>query len=166
MTILGIDPGLTGAIAQINLRGQLAEVYDITASNGRIDVYEVLRHLRGMDNVIDMVVIEAVASMPRQGVASTFKFGRATGTLEGAFQALELPVTWITPSEWKAQLGLTGTKGMTDSQKKDLSRQWAQRRWPAYGTTFSQKAKGQARADAAGIAVAWLERHPEVARAG
>lgn len=47
------------------------------------------------------VVIENVHSMPKQGVASTFRFGRAAGALEGALMACNVPVFLIEPVAWK-----------------------------------------------------------------
>jgi crossover junction endodeoxyribonuclease RuvC len=97
-----------------------------------------------------MCVIEQVHSMPRQGVSSTFTFGRAFGAVEGAIEALKIPQTGLTPQTWKKRLGLpTGDK--------DGARRYAQRRWPDFDY-WRTKANGQAVADAACIALAWIER--------
>ena len=91
--------------------------------------------------------------MPKQGVSTTFKFGRAAGHLEGAVEALHFPMDLITPTQWKTKMKMTG-------KDKDFPRQWCKRRWPTVHF-FLAIGKGQARADAACIALAWLEMHPE-----
>ena len=42
---------------------------------------------------VNQVVIEQVSAMPKQGVASTFRFGYACGAIYGAVVALGLPGT-------------------------------------------------------------------------
>ena len=55
-------------------------------------------------------MIEAVASRPGQGMASSFAFGRAVGGVEAVLAALGPPVTHVTPAAWKKRAGLTSAK--------------------------------------------------------
>jgi crossover junction endodeoxyribonuclease RuvC len=68
-------------------------------------------------------VVERVASMPKQGVASTFKFGMATGIIHGVLAACDVPVHLVTPSVWKRGMGLIGAD-------KEASRALALRLFP------------------------------------
>ena len=56
-----------------------------------------------------MVVVEAVHSMPRQGVSSSFKFGVSYGVALSLAQSLG---AWspVTPHVWKRDLELTSDK--------------------------------------------------------
>jgi len=68
--------------------------------------------------------IEQVHSMPKQGVASSFKFGRSYGFLLGLLTGLKIPYTMVTPQKWQKALGCL-THG-----DKNVSKAAAQRRWP------------------------------------
>ena len=89
--------------------------------------------------------VELVSSMPGQGVASMFSFGHSAGVLQGVLGAFEIPVTMVTPSQWKKRAGLVG-------QDKDASRVMAIQMWPSW-RELDKKGAGQAYADAALIAV-------------
>src|SRR5437773_12165536 len=88
----------------------------------------------------DVVVIELAGSRPEQGVSSTFKFGRAFGTVVGAVGALNLPLHFVTPSKWKGHFRL--------SAEKEEARALALRLFPACGIQFERK-KDHGRAAAA-----------------
>lgn len=154
MTLLvGVDPGLSGAVAIIKPDTMtLIGGYQLPAGDGRVlvpDLLDRLDELAPLD--VTQVVIEQVHSMPRQGTVSTFTFGRAFGTLEGVIQARRWPIAYITPAVWKRRLSLP-------RDDKDGARQWARNQWPETDL-FSTKVRGQAIADAAGLAVAWWELH-------
>lgn len=146
---------MTGALSLIDQHGNLITTADITSTDGRVDAQDLRANLTSMMDIygIDMAVVENVASMPKQGVSTTFKFGRAAGYLESAVQMLQIPMALVPPSQWKAKLHMSG-------KDKDFPRVWCQRRWPTVDV-FNAKGKGQARADAVCIALAWLEMHPE-----
>ena len=50
---------------------------------------------------MERVVVENVHAMPKQGVSSTFKFGMGVGIIHGVAGALRLPMTLVTPNQWK-----------------------------------------------------------------
>ena len=154
--ILGIDPGMTGAMSIIDEHGNFMVCEDLAGTDGRLNVAEAVNWIEQYHSgpfPISMAVIENVGSMPKQGVSTTFKFGRAAGTCEGMVQTLRLPMDLITPAKWKQQMKMA-------KKDKDYPRQWCQKRWPKVDA-FDLKGKGQARADATCIALAWLELHPE-----
>jgi crossover junction endodeoxyribonuclease RuvC len=158
MIVLGIDPGVTGGWAVVSSTGDLLAVGDITNDgNGRVATAPLIAELYQVFEAhpVARAIVEDVHSMPKQGVSTGFKFGRAAGVAETIPIALGVGVELIAPSTWKRTMGMP--KG-----DKDGARQEAMRRWPTQHELFSKpKAKGQARADAAFIALAWLHRLPK-----
>jgi hypothetical protein len=55
-------------------------------------------------------VVERVASMPKQGVASTFNFGASYGAVRSVLAALLIPTHLIAPAVWKKHFRLDSDK--------------------------------------------------------
>src|SRR5215831_15762291 len=121
---IGIDPGLSGAVAAINEHGGLVALQETpvtTLPKGKSKRHEysepgMTTLLRGiMDSSPDdrrmLVVIENVHSMPKQGVASSFQFGVGFGIWRGIIAALQLPCERVEPVVWKRALHLGPDKG-------------------------------------------------------
>lgn len=148
---IGIDPGLSGAIAVINQDGNI-ELHDCPIfSIGKKNKYnpsqmaELLRQYKEPEKTL-LVGIEKVHSMHGQGVASTFTFGEGFGIWLGILAALGIPHELITPQSWK--------KSMMDGQgakDKDTSRLLAMRLFPDACHQLQLK-KHHGRADALLIA--------------
>ena len=152
--LIGVDPGLSGGVAIISLATrELLSGWTFTSSDGMLNVPDLLTRLDELHPLkVRQVVVEQVGSMPRQGVSSTFTFGRAYGTVEGVIQSYRWPIAHITPAQWKRKLGMP-------KDDKDGPRQWAQRQWPNAADLLATKVRGQAIADAAALATAWWELH-------
>jgi len=124
---LGIDPGLSGAIALIR-NGEFTEVWDMptmargTGNKQQVNAAEIGKLLRECPPC--PAYIEQVGAMPGQGVSSMFNFGKATGACLGALAALQFPVTTVTPVRWKRAFDLIG-------KDKDMARTVAQQLMPA-----------------------------------
>lgn len=143
---IGIDPGLSGALALL-LGDECLQVSDMPVAGEK-------RHrsvsaalladtlLALVDRCQDRptVVIERVSAMPKQGVSSTFAFGRSLGIAEGVVGALGLPLVRVTPQVWKRRAGLIGTE-------KDAARQRAIELFPERSVDLARKKDG-GRADA------------------
>ncbi len=118
--VVGVDPGAHGAVAALRSDGQIDHVL-------RLDEHtlgEVASWLRQTRARIAVAYLERVAAMPRQGVASTFRFGRSVGELRGVLTALEIRWREVTPGAWQRRLRcLSGGK-------KRVTRARAQRQWP------------------------------------
>jgi crossover junction endodeoxyribonuclease RuvC len=143
--ILGVDPGLSGAIAflfPMALNRVVAE--DMPVVNGQVDVVTLADRVRQM--APSFAIIEAVHSMPGQGVASTFKFGMAYGSVIGVLGGLSVPMPrhYVTPNVWKKHFKLP--------PDKEAARALALQRFPATGFHFARK-KDHGRAEAALIAL-------------
>ena len=131
--IIGIDPGLNGAIAMFDEHtGKILNIIDMPVESkatkgNRIDARELLQ-------IIDMirthaetfgiatgVVIEMVNAMPKQGVTSSFNFGEGYGVLRCAVSTTDWPIVYVSPNKWKKALGLTGKdKSYSITKAKEL----------------------------------------------
>ena len=98
----------------------------------------------------DVAFVERVGAMPKQGVASTFKFGASYGSVIGTLAALQIRTVLVVPSVWKKYFAL-------DSDK-EKARALALRTFAKNPEHFSRK-KDHGRAEAALLAVygAFLE---------
>lgn len=118
MILVGIDPGVTGAIAALDDPGDgrppaLLAVHDmptVTDPTGRqrVSAAGLAALLRSL--APDSVLVEQVGAAPvagrRQGAQSMFNFGRSLGVIEGVTQTLGLPLRFVHPTAWKTRAGL------------------------------------------------------------
>jgi crossover junction endodeoxyribonuclease RuvC len=151
MITLGIDPGLSGAVALLR-DGNLLYVYDVPSlalkAKGRnVDLPQLARIFAEIVDVAgtpDECWIEEVHAMPKQGVSSSFKFGTAFGIVQGMAAAHMMPIRFVSPHHWK--------KGLALPQGKDAARGTASRQWPTMAEHFA-RVKDDGRAEAALIAL-------------
>ena len=128
---IGIDPGLTGAIALLNPDGKLLALADMPTcqlSHGKkqVDVWQlanVISKFSHWDSNGGCAVVEKVNAMPGQGVVSMFSFGVSYGMVLGVLAMGGIPYELVTPQRWKKRVNLIG-------QDKDASRQLASRLYP------------------------------------
>lgn len=147
MIIIGIDCGVTGAIAILD--GQTAVVNDMpvatvgkTRKRSEVMAGELCRILDVYDAGDCLAYIEEVSAMPGQGVSSMFGFGVSYGIVRGVLAGLYISTTLVSPQAWKRHHGLIGTD-------KDAARAVASRLFP--GASLARK-KDVGRADALLIA--------------
>tara|TARA_R110002020_G_scaffold290042_1_gene505496 strand:- start:600 stop:1106 length:507 start_codon:yes stop_codon:yes gene_type:complete len=138
---IGIDPGLTGAIAKV--QGGNIEVWDMPTLELRKKRFVNAPMLADLISSIRTpeceVILERVSARPGQGVTSMFSFGTSCGIIQGIIAALHLPLTLVSPQEWRKKMGVP--KG------KDGSRQRVLELRPDLASRFSRK-KDHGRADA------------------
>ena len=112
--VVGIDPGLTGAIAYLS--GDFLELTDmptIPDPKGRGNIICAHSVARIIDEYKpNLVVIEKQYAMKGQGVSSTFKTGFGYGVLLGICATLRRRTEVVTAPTWKKQFGLTGKEKM------------------------------------------------------
>jgi Holliday junction resolvasome RuvABC endonuclease subunit len=145
MRILGIDPGQSGALALYSTTSPsriLVEDMPVVAKD--INAAAVTDIIRAWNPTV--AVIEAVHSMPKQGVASSFKFGRSYGVVIGVVAALAIPSRFVAPTVWKKHYRL--------SSDKEQSRAAAINHFPQDASLFARK-KDADRAEA-GLLAKWL----------
>ncbi len=128
MRILGVDPGRGGAMAIIDSdTKELIHITDVKSKNEFINYPKILTTLK--EHKIDIAYIERVHSMPSDGVASAFAFGKATGVMLGAIVACDIPLREISPQEWQKCLGLGG-RYATRTARKQAHLKEAVRKFP------------------------------------
>jgi crossover junction endodeoxyribonuclease RuvC len=151
-TIVGIDPGLNGALALVR-SDRLLRVDDMpteaTGSTGRIkrrvaagELAWLIRHYRGEDDDL-IAVVETVASRPGQGVAGMFSLGDSSGVVRAVLQTVGVRVEFVSPTRWKKAMKLGADKGH--------ARTLASQRWPEQHALFA-RVKDDGRAESALLA--------------
>ena len=121
---VGIDPGASGAIAVIDSDGRLRDsiAFDKmrypTVSNAIRSI--VLSWPHG----IRLVSLEKVSSMPKQGVASSFKFGASYGYIQGVLDTLDINYILIRPQEWQKTI----LKGLNRGDK-NITKDYCRRKY-------------------------------------
>ena len=147
---LGVDPGLSGAVAVLDPDTNEVQFYDapvlevvVGKKNKHVpDAYGMVRILKeATDGKNVLVTIEKVGAMPGQGVTSMFTFGYGAGMWMGILSALGIPHQTVHPATWKAAL----MKGC--GKEKDASRQLAMQHYPKASARLARK-KDDGRADA------------------
>ena len=153
MLIIGIDPGISGAICFFE-NGQVKEIINMPVMadgkknkrqiNGPQTYNEILKRIKNYPQKDIIVVIEQVSAMPGQGVTSMFNFGQSFGVLKGICSAMQLSMFFIRPAKWKKYFGLIKTE-------KDASRTKVIEIFPYISSELSRK-KDSNKADAVLIA--------------
>ena len=123
MRILGIDPGLSGALAVLDFpydtHIDLISVTDVpTVGEGpkrRVWIGPLLEWLCEINPAPACAFIERAQAMPEQGASSGFIYGRAVGALEAAVLCSGIRLRTAEPASWKRKFGLIG-KGKAESQ--------------------------------------------------
>lgn len=137
--IIGVDPGVNGAIAVISSNGSAISTVDMpstaegSGSKQQCNAYllaNVISAICKEHNVL-LVVLEHVTAMPKQGVTSSFNFGMNYGIVKGVIGAFKLPVRLVRPSIWKKHYAI--------GRDKEIARQKAISRWPSMADRLRRK---------------------------
>jgi len=106
MYVIGADPGKTGSIVLVEFDISESRVKDtiVFGKEYSLDDVEPLslalkEMIKGKN--IEAVYVEDVHSMPLQGVASTFEFGRQYGMLLSFLRMSGFDVQLISPQQWQ-----------------------------------------------------------------
>ena len=139
MRIIGIDPGLSGAIAILD-DSKIKELFDMPVMpdgkknkrqlNSALLVKLINDNIKNLENTV--MVVEQVNSMPGQGVTSMFNFGQTFGAIKGICAALGLPIFFVRPAKWKKHFELINSS-------KDASRTKAIEMYPSISDQLSKK---------------------------
>ena len=139
MKIIGIDPGLSGAIAVLEDKKVLG-IYEMPVmaegkkNKRQLNSAQLVNIMKS--NIIKSdeiaVVVEQVNAMPGQGVTSMFNFGKTFGAIKGVCAALELPIFFVRPSKWKKYFDLINSS-------KDSSRTKAIEMYPSLSSQLTKK---------------------------
>ncbi len=141
MIIIGIDPGLNGAIAVLE-NNKVLNIFDVPVmpegkkNKRQINSAQLVKMLEEIIKDLDKnevtVVVENVSAMPGQGVTSMFNFGQTFGAIKGICAALSLPIFFVRPAKWKKHFDLINSS-------KDSSRTKAIELYPTISDKLSKK---------------------------
>lgn len=156
--VIGVDPGKSGAFAVL-LGGALVAIHDMPVAGNIVSpaLLDELVH-NHVDPMADppygVAVIEDVHAMPKQGVSSSFSFGRSLGVIEGVLAGNGFGLRYVSPAKWKKALGLSADKGASRRRACEL--------WPHRAAWFA-RVKDDGRAEAALIAHWWIQQQGRAA---
>ena len=151
MRIIGIDPGLSGAIAILDDL-KISDMFDMPVmpegkkNKKQLNSAQLVKIIKGhiLSNDNTFVIVEQVSAMPGQGVTSMFNFGQTFGAIKGICASLNLPIFYIRPAKWKKHFDLINSS-------KDASRTKVIEMYPSISERLSKK-KDVNKADAILIA--------------
>ena len=160
MIIIGVDPGISGAISIIENK-KIVEVYDTPTMiegkknkrqiNGSQLFNEISVRIKNIPKKEVLIVMEQVSAMPGQGVTSMFNFGQSFGVIKGICSAMQLPMYFVRPAKWKKYFNLINSE-------KDASRTKAIEVFPYFSSQLLRK-KDSNKADAILIASFYYETY-------
>lgn len=149
--ILGIDPGLSGALAFYYPETGALDVIDMpTIKSGgakgknEVDRTALALLIDSSSASIAHCFLEKVGVRPGEGAGGAFSFGTGYGMLLGILAANFVPLTLTTPAVWKKAMGCTGDKEQSRARASDILPRHASK-WPLK--------KHDGRAEAAVLAV-------------
>lgn len=135
--IMGVDPGsVSAAYAILDDTGEWRDVDDVPVVDRMVDASEFSR-IVGFWNPRE-AIIERVSAMPKQGIASAFRFGWGVGLLRGVLLANGVSLYEVAPTKWKKHFGL--------NSEAEKSRELAIRYWPGCQKLSRKKDHGRAEA--------------------
>ena len=139
MKIIGIDPGLSGALAILSNNKVISLIEMPVMSEGKknkrqLNSAQLVKLLKDSINETEetVVVVEQVNAMPGQGVTSMFNFGQTFGAIKGICAALGLPIHFVRPAKWKKHFELINAS-------KDASRTKVIEMYPSLSNELSKK---------------------------
>ena len=126
MFIIGIDPGISGAICFFE-NGKIIEIIDMPNMtdgkkskkqvNGAQIYNEISERIKNVPKYEINVVLEQVSAMPGQGVTSMFNFGQSFGVIKGVCAAMRLPLHFVRPAKWKKYFNLLNSEKQASRTK-------------------------------------------------
>ena len=141
MLIIGIDPGISGAICFFE-DGEIKVIIEMPSMtegkknkrqiNGPQMFNEIEKRIKNIPKKNICVVVEQVSAMPGQGVTSMFNFGQSFGVIKGICSAMQLSIHFVSPAKWKKYYNLIKTE-------KDASRTKAIEIFPYISSKLSRK---------------------------
>ena len=163
MIVVGIDPGLSGAIAILE-NNKVLNIFDMPVmaegkkNKRQLNSAQLVRIIKDSTkpNAEIEVVVEQVNAMPGQGVTSMFNFGQTFGAIKGVCAALEIPIFFVRPSKWKKHFELINSS-------KDSSRTKVIEMYPSLSSQLAKK-KDVNKSDAILIARFYTETRLKVSK--
>jgi len=123
MRVLGIDPGLKGAVACIDTTDWTLSILDMpleaaakgknaVSAKGVIDAVRLARP--------DHAVVELVHSSPQMGTTSAYNFGEGYGVVRTAILAHDVSLWLVRPTDWKGAMKCPKDKKQATTRASQL----------------------------------------------
>lgn len=179
MLILGVDPGISGALATYDPttpfrdKPYRLEVIDMPVigdgTDKRVDAWALFQWLDPAERLVSLAVVERVFAMPSQRVLKSgehegervdmpayaaMRFGETVATARTVIVCREIPYAQVVSQVWKKESGLSKEKrpdGSVWKPSKEDSRLKAIDTFPEYADLFDRK-RDENRAEASLIA--------------
>lgn len=124
MKVIGIDPGLSGAIAFIDDESGDKwvcdmPVYTVKEGKGSKRHLDRRRLISILGGVVDLVVIETQQAYPDQGAVSNFSTGFGYGVLLMLLDWLKHPYEVVHPKKWQREFW--STPGKTKGKSTEIA---------------------------------------------
>lgn len=150
--VLGIDPGLSGAVAVVDIdANSIIDMIDMptfqketkSRKSGHfnmVDPHQLSSLIDSYAPYTSLAILEEPNALPGQGLSSTFRFGHVCGLIHGVMAGHYIPTAPVKPAVWKGALGL--------SHDKETSLALANQIYPGFSYLWKMK-KHHDRAEAA-----------------
>jgi len=144
--IIGIDPGITGAVAFLDEKEiKVVKCPFIRVSGKRLydesKMVEIICLGVAKKKKI-YAIVEKAQAMPKQGVSSMFNYGYGYGVWIGILSCLKIPFELVSPVKWKRDMLI----GIPGSDKKGKSLVAVKRIFPKISYDWIRKDHGLAEA--------------------
>lgn len=137
-TVIGIDPGKSGALAAMTQDGHVA-ILVMPIAGKDIDAVMISDWIKSFllskKYSPIFVCIEKVHAMPTQGVTSMFTFGFGVGLIHGILATLGVPFYVIDPKQWQQHVLSFTTKD------KNAAIDYVKRAYPDIAITATARSK-------------------------
>lgn len=144
MKILGIDAGMTGALAYYD--GEELLIYDMPVFKGNngmeLDIHGLFSIVK--DCEVKHLFLEKTTAIHGISGKSYYSMGKSEGAILGIACSLNIPYTLVRPNVWK--------KTMSCAADKDAARKRASELLPSFSHNWDRK-KDHGRAEAALISL-------------
>lgn len=116
ISILGVDPGLSGGAAIISEDQKFVQAISFS----KLTPVEISDWLVAQE--IKICYLEGVNAMPGQGVTSSFKFGMNYGMWQGLLAANKVPFQRVYPLKWQTFMNCRtgGNKNISKARAQEL----------------------------------------------
>lgn len=121
--LCGIDVGQKGAIAFRDLSASFLELYELPFIESEFDIpsaitlFELFKRKAADNGAKLKIFIEKAQVFPKNGAVGMFKYGRASGMLEGVVAALAIPHELVAPKIWAKEMH-SGVSGKLEAKSK------------------------------------------------
>lgn len=131
MSILGIDPGITGGLALLGDESVILDTMPVTIE-GELDPAAITRWILAHRADIGFAVVEKPFAMPGQGFYAAFKFGWNSAIVVGILAGLRIRYQLVSAATWSKEfpVQIPETKDKQERRRliknarKDLVRKW------------------------------------------